>query len=338
VAQLASTALALALLMLFGAFTAAAVGSEWLLMTGGERVNSLMFIALTAVLLIDRLLGSANEQQALRRSAPVIVWLAVFVSVLVLWRALTIEETRVIQHSTSLVASDARSQVSRDLEGRIEMLQRLSERAAQFQYDAELWARDAGALLHDINEFQSLSWSTPDLIVRYVAPRSNESKILGYNMLSDPVRGAVVQLAIQTKSVTLTPFTDLVVGGRVHLRPVFDGDTLLGIGAGALGKRQLGALAGRRPLCDHHIERGARARSCSRSKPILRARMVPGRKSSPSSSATSTGNCASHRRSTRCGVPHRVCRKSSSRWESCWLRFWLCSPIFSRPPGVARAT
>src|SRR3984893_439869 len=48
VAQLASMALALALLMLFGAFTAAAVGSEWLLMTGGERVNSLLFIALTA--------------------------------------------------------------------------------------------------------------------------------------------------------------------------------------------------------------------------------------------------------------------------------------------------
>ena len=105
VAQLASMALALALLMLFGAFTAAAVGSEWLLMTGGERVNSLLFIAVTGALLIDRLLASKNEQQMLRRSAPGIVWLAVFVSVLVLWRALTIEETRVIQHSTSLVAA-----------------------------------------------------------------------------------------------------------------------------------------------------------------------------------------------------------------------------------------
>jgi len=256
VAQLASTALALALLMLFGAFTAAAVGSEWLLMTGGERVNSLMFIALTAVLLIDRILGSANEQQALRRSAPVIVWLAVFVSVLVLWRALTIEETRVIQHSTSLVAADARSQVSRDLEGRIEMLQRLSERAAQFQYDAELWARDAGALIHDINEFQSLSWSTPDLIVRYVAPRSNESKIIGYNMLSDPARGAAVQLSIQTRSVTLTPFTDLVVGGKgvIIYAPVFDGDVLRGIAAGALGNGNwLRSLVDGR-FADHHIE------------------------------------------------------------------------------------
>ena len=255
VAQLASTALALALLMLFGAFTAAAVGSEWLLMTGGERVNSLLFIALTGALLIDRLLASENEQQALRRSAPVIVWLAVFVSVLVLWRALTIEETRVIQHSTSLVAADARSQVARDLKARIDMLQRLAERTRNYPYDAELWARDAGSLIQDVNEFQSLSWATPDSIVRWVAPRSNESKIIGYNMLSDPTRGAAVQLAVQTREVALTPFTDLVVGGKgvVIYAPVFDGDTLRGIAAGVLGNgnwlRSL--LDGR--FADHHV-------------------------------------------------------------------------------------
>jgi len=237
VAQFASTALALALLMLFGAFTAAAIGSEWLLMTGGERVNSILFIALTGALLIDRILGSENEQQALRRSAPFIVWLAVFVSVLVLWRALTIEETRVIQHSTALVAADARSHVARDLQARIDMLERLAERTLNYPFDAELWARDAGALIRDINEFQSLSWATPDAVVRWVAPQSHESKIIGYDMLSDPARGAAVRLAIQTRAVTLTPFTELVVGGKgvVIYAPVFDGDTLRGIAAGALG-------------------------------------------------------------------------------------------------------
>ena len=256
VAQLASTALALALLMLFGAFTAAAVGSEWLLMTGGERVNSLLFIALTLALLIDRLLGSENEQQALRRSAPVIVWLAVFVSVLVLWRALTIEETRVIQHSTSLVAADARSQVVRDLEARIDMLQRLAERTLHYPFDAELWSRDAGSLIHDVNEFQSLSWATPDSVVRWVEPRSHESKIIGYNMLSDPARGAAVQLAIQTRSVTLSPFTDLVVGGNgvVIYAPVYEGETLRGIAAGALGNGNwLRSLIDGR-FVDHNVE------------------------------------------------------------------------------------
>ena len=256
VAQLASMALALALLMLFGAFTAAAIGSEWLLMAGGERFNALLFIAVTGALLIDRLLASKNEQQMLRRSAPVIVWLAVFVSVLVLWRALTIEETRVIQHSTSLVAADARSQVARDLEARIDMLQRLAERTLHYPFDAEMWARDAGSLIHDVNEFQSLSWATPDSIVRWVAPRSNESKIIGYNMLSDPTRGAAVELAIQTRKVTVTPFTDLVVGGKgvVIYAPVFDGDTLRGIAAGALGNGNwLRSLIDGR-FADHHVE------------------------------------------------------------------------------------
>jgi two-component system sensor histidine kinase UhpB len=237
VAQFAATALALALLMLFGAFTAAAIGSEWLLMTGGERVNSLLFMALTGALLVDRVLGSEIEQQALRRSAPFIVWLAVFVSVLVLWRALTIEETRVTQHGTALVASDARGQVARDLEDRIEMLRRLAERTLNYPFNADLWERDAGSLIHDVNEFQSISWATPDSVVRWVAPRSNDSKIIGYNMLSDPARGAAVQLAIQTRKVALTPFTELVVGGKgvVIYAPVFEGDSLRGIAAGALG-------------------------------------------------------------------------------------------------------
>ena len=256
VAQFASTALALALLMLFGALTAAAIGSEWLLMTGGERVNSLLFIALTSALLIDRLLGSENEQQVLRRAAPVIVWLAVFVSVLVLWRALTIEETRVIQHSTSLVAADARGQVARDLEDRIEMLQRLAERTLNYPYDAELWSRDAGSLIQDVNEFQSISWATPDSIVRWVAPRSNESKIVGYNMLSDPARGAAVRLAVRTRKVALTPFTDLVVGGKgvIIYAPVYDGDSLRGIAAGALGNGNwLRSLVDGR-FADHYVE------------------------------------------------------------------------------------
>ncbi len=256
VAQLASMALALALLMLFGSFTAAAIGSEWLLMTGGERVNSLLFIAITAALLVDRILGSENEQQALRRSAPFIVWLAVFVSVLVLWRALTIEETRVIQHNTSLVAADAKGQVSRDIEDRIEMLQRLAERTLNYPYDAQLWARDAGSLIQDINEFQSISWATPDSIVRWVAPRSNEGKLIGYNMLSDEGRAAAVRLAIQTRKVALTQFTDLVVGGKGVLiyAPVYDGDSLRGIAAGALGNGNwLRSLIDGR-FADHYVE------------------------------------------------------------------------------------
>lgn len=256
VAQLASTGLALALLMLFGAFTAAAIGSEWLLMTGGERVNSLLFITLAAALLIERLLGSENEQQALRQSAPVIVWLAVFVSVLVLWRALTVEETRVIQHSTSLVAADARSQVARDLQARIDMLERLAERTLNFPFNAELWERDAGALIHDVNEFQSLSWATPDAIIRWAAPRSNDSKIVGYKMLADPARAIAVRLAIQTRKVALTQFIELITGGKgvVIYAPAYEGETLRGIAVGALGNGNwLKSLIDGR-FADHYVE------------------------------------------------------------------------------------
>ncbi len=85
---LAAIALALALLLGFGTWTGGASAMSWLLLASGDRTNALLAIVICGVILADALLGTSEERHAVRRWTPTIVWFAVFVCVLVLWRAL----------------------------------------------------------------------------------------------------------------------------------------------------------------------------------------------------------------------------------------------------------
>ena len=78
VALLTSIALALSLLMLFAAWSGSTVASESLQLTGGERATGAIYTVLAATMLAYAMLTSGGERTALRRSAPLIVWLAVF--------------------------------------------------------------------------------------------------------------------------------------------------------------------------------------------------------------------------------------------------------------------
>ena len=152
IAMLASVALALALLLLFGAWTGGTAASG-LLLIGGDRTNALLFLVLGSAVLGYALLGSEEEQHQLRRWTPAIVWFAVFVCALVLWRALSTQEARYIQNSTRLVASDIRGQIERELAAHMQLLQRLADRSQIYGFTEEQWQQDAGALLRDVPEF-----------------------------------------------------------------------------------------------------------------------------------------------------------------------------------------
>jgi len=102
---LAAIALALASVLLFAAWTGGVVASQWLLLTGGERVGALLFVLLAGGVLAGALVRSKDEQRAIRRWTPGIVWFAVFVCALVLWQALLVQEARFIDNSTRLVPS-----------------------------------------------------------------------------------------------------------------------------------------------------------------------------------------------------------------------------------------
>ena len=236
VALLTSIALALSLLMLFAAWSGSTVASESLQLTGGERATGAVYTVLAATMLAYAMLTSGGERKALRRSAPLIVWLAVFACALVLWRALTVEESRFIQRSTALVAADARGQIQRDLYARIDIVERLADRSLAYA-DREAWKRDAQGLLKGVAAVDAVALSGADYVVEQAVPSSAEP-FVGFDPRIDPLRRAAIDLAVSTRRSTLSPFVDLKMGGEglVLYVPVFQGGELRAIISASLAR------------------------------------------------------------------------------------------------------
>jgi PAS domain S-box-containing protein len=252
-AGLASTALALSLLIAFGAWSGSDLASQSLHFAGDERISALLFLLLSSTVLTSALMGRQDERAALGRAAPIIVWLAAIACVLVVWRAALGQEARYIRHATQLVAEGAAVEVRRAIESRIEMLQRLGDRTLVYNFNADLWDADAGSLMRDAAEFRGIAWSGRDDVIRWSTPTR---LAVGYDLHSNPTRAPVVALARQTREPALTPFTELTSGGKgiVIFVPVFQGDVFTGMVSASLGRPQwLASLIDGR-FGDHYFE------------------------------------------------------------------------------------
>ena len=248
VTMLASIALALTSVLLFAAWTGGVVASQWLLLTGGERIGALLFLLLAGGVLAGALVRSKDEQQAIRRWAPGIVWFAVFVCALVLWQALRVQEARYIDNSTRLVVTDVKNRVERAIAVRIREVERLAERAVIYGFVEERWQHDASTLLNEAPELQGIGWAGEDLVIRSVVPQSQASAI-GLSLRSDPERARAVDAAIQSHRTTLSRYVDLRVSGSrgfAIYAPAYADDSLRGILAAAIGGEWLSSLLGDR--------------------------------------------------------------------------------------------
>ncbi|HEX5862964.1 MAG TPA: PAS domain S-box protein, partial [Casimicrobiaceae bacterium] len=248
VSLLASIALALASVLLFAAWTGGVTASQWLLLTGGDRIAALLFVLLAGGVLAGAFVRSEDEQRAIRRWTPGIVWFAAFVCVLVLWQALSVQEARYIDNSTRLVATDVKNRIERALGVRIRELERLADRALIYGFVDDQWQRDAGTLLDETPSFQGIRWAGEDLVIRAVVPTSQASAI-GSSLRSDSDRTRAINAAIQSRKSTLSRFVDLPLSrskGFVIYVPAYADSTLRGMVAAALGGDWLASLLGDR--------------------------------------------------------------------------------------------
>lgn len=254
VAVLTSIALALSLLMLSAAWSGSTVASESLQLTGGERATGAVYTVLAGTLLAYAMLSSGGERAALRRSAPLIVWLAVFACTVVLWRALAVQETRFIERSTALVAADARGQLQRDLYARIDNVERLADRSLAYS-DPEAWKRDAAGLLKGVASVETVTLGGPDYIIRHAVPASAEA-VVSLDRRMDAQRRAAIDLAVSTRRSALSPFIDLRVGGEglVVYVPVFRDDELRTIISATLARDGWPASIIDRRFPEYYIE------------------------------------------------------------------------------------
>jgi two-component system, NarL family, sensor histidine kinase UhpB len=253
VALLAAIALALASLLLFGSWAGNAFASQWLLLSGGERTSALLFLLVAGGVLAHVLVRSEDEQRAVRRWMPGIVWFAAFACALVLWRALGLQQVGYVQSSTLLVAADVKNRIEGAVSARIRQLDRLAQRSLIYGFSEERWKADAGALL-DEPPLQGIAWGGGDLIVRSVVPPSQASRV-GETLRSDPGRAQGIDEALRAHRPTVTRFIDLRMSGSkgiVIYAPAFAGDTLQGIVAAGLGGNWLSSLLGDR-FADYHI-------------------------------------------------------------------------------------
>jgi two-component system, NarL family, sensor histidine kinase UhpB len=248
VAMLAAIALALASLLLFGAWTGGMFASKWLLLSGGERTSALLFLLLSGGVLALILFRSEDEQRAVRRWMPGIVWFAAFACALVLWQALSLQQAGYVHSSTLLVAADVKNRIERAVDARIRQLDRLAQRSLIYGFSEEQWQRDAGALLDEPPAFQSIGWAGEDLRVRWVVPESQASRI-GETLRSSPGRDQGLDEALRTHGPALTRLVSLRAAasrGFVIYAPAFDGDSLRGVVAAGLTGNWLSSLLGDR--------------------------------------------------------------------------------------------
>jgi PAS domain S-box-containing protein len=226
--SISATTVALALLLLFGAWTGGSAAMRWLLLTGGDRTNALLAIVLSGAIIADALLGTREERRAVGRATPVIVWFAAFVCVLVLWRALDLHETDVIQNRTRLVAASIRGDMERDLDARIAALARLGGQAGTMT--PESWQQDARLAIRDLDRFEPVGWIDDHYILRLVAP-PEMADLVGIDVRADPAQQPAVAAAVATRRAALTRYIDVAPGNHRFLIfvPIFDGDTLRGM-------------------------------------------------------------------------------------------------------------
>lgn len=244
VASLAAIALALASLLLFGAWAGGVLASQWLLLSGGERTSALLFLLLAGGALAHVLLRSKDEREAVRRWMPGIVWFASFACALVLWQALGLQQAGYIQNSTLLVAEDIKNRIERAVDARIRQLDRLAQRALIYGFSEEQWKQDAGALLDEQPLFLDIAWAGEDLRIRWIVPPSQASRI-GETLRSDPDRSQGIDTAIRSHRPALTllvALPALASKGFALYAPAFAGDTLRGIVAAELGGDWLSSL------------------------------------------------------------------------------------------------
>ena len=227
--SMAATAVALALLLLFGAWTGGSAAMRWLLLTGGDRTNALLAIIVSGAIIADAVLGSREERRAVRRATPVIVWFAALVCVLVLWRALDLHETEVIQNRTRLVAASIRGDIERDLDARIAALARLGEQARTRAMTPESWQQDARLAIRDLDRFEPVGWIDDRYILQLVAP-PGMTDLLGIDVRADPAQQPAIAAAVATRRAALTRSIDVAPGTHRFLVfvPVFDGETFRG--------------------------------------------------------------------------------------------------------------
>ncbi len=163
---------------------------------------------------------------------PWIVGLAIAAFALAGWVALNKQENARMIELTKVEAEQTEKLIRRDLNQRINSLQRLADRW-QFNTSTERskWEADAGHYIVDHPGFQAIEWADHTFRVHWIMPLEGNLAARDLDITSRPVALIAANKARAQRSAALTPPIELVQGhmGLIAYLPVFLNDDFGGL-------------------------------------------------------------------------------------------------------------
>lgn len=175
------------------------------------------------------------------------VWLSIFVGIIVtvitlfLCQSLIAQEQAQNQQSLQLQATNAKMQLTDDLQERTLALVRMAKRwEHQEKHSQSDWEADAALYIQHYPDYQAIEWVDPSGYVRWIVPWQGNEAALNLNLTWEPQRRKAFEEAQRQGQIVVTPTIELKQGGRGFLiyAPIFQQQTFGGVILGVFRTQQ----------------------------------------------------------------------------------------------------
>ena len=216
--SLGSVILALGVVALFGYLSGIETSYGWGNLTRMAVHTSVGFIIFGVGILAWAWGFDRASTTRTPRWHPILAGVFIATISVLLWQAFTARQNEQISQDLRTTAENIETMLNTQIEERIETLERLVSRwEASGGISQEEWQLEVDNILSDQSGYQAIEWVDEDLIVRWVAPVEGNQAVQDLNLALDAARKSILEAALQSGTVTVTPVVDLVQGGQGFL-------------------------------------------------------------------------------------------------------------------------
>ncbi len=188
------------------------------------KIDQFLFIALIADILV-LVAGTLFTGRTKLTRIPIRDWwlpasvaLGVIMVTGFLWIAQDRQEELHQKQILTNVSQSIASSIRAHLQYRVDALQRMAERWSVMGKPArETWELDAKGYVNHFGDFQALEWVDASYRVRWVVPLSGNEQAQGLDLASEPHRRAALEVAMESRDITMTRPISLAQGGKGFL-------------------------------------------------------------------------------------------------------------------------
>jgi PAS domain S-box-containing protein len=165
---------------------------------------------------VSNLVASGTKRLFVRsRALPIAVGTVILATTLILWQALLARERAGIAQTIQLEASNAKFEITRQLQERTQALERM---AARWGYAGKLpkdrWEADASLYIQHYGGFQAIEWVDSSFYVRWIVPLRGNEAAQNLNLASEARRRTALEAARNQHQVAVTRTINFKQGRR----------------------------------------------------------------------------------------------------------------------------